>query len=250
MISLAATLCFVLLMSLRLRRKRRTGLIERVFGAGRVSRVVSQSAVLIVIVAVISAGIFWAGADPVLNRVIKGQPSSAEQAESFFSSRGWVWKDTLTMIGAHPFFGVGLGAYATAFPVYTKNDGSVRVPQAHNDYLQVLADCGIAGAAIALWFIFLIFRAVVRGMRSRDPLMAGLALGAGAGIFAILVHSVFDFNLQLPANALLFLTLSAVVSRVAAMVADEEKSSGSSARRDARELEAPRASTVGLVRGA
>ena len=251
MISLAATMCFILLMSLRLRRERRKSLIEKVFGAGRLSRTLSQSAALVVIVAVIFVGIFWAGADPVINRVIKGQPSSAEQqAESFFSSRGWVWKDTLTMIKAHPFLGVGLGAYATAFPVYTKSDGSVRVPQAHNDYLQVLADCGIAGAVIAAWFIFLIFRAVARGMKSRDPLMAGLALGAGAGIFAILVHSIFDFNLQLPANALLFLILSAVVSRVAAMVADEEKISGASAQRDAREPEALRASTVGLVRGA
>jgi O-antigen ligase len=212
---------------------------------------VSQAAILIVIVAVIFIGIFWAGADPVINRVVKGQSSSAEKpSESFFSSRGWVWKDTLSMIRANPVFGVGLGAYSTAFPVYTKSDGSIRVPQAHNDYLQALADCGIPGAVIVLWFIVLIFRSVARGMKSRDPLMAGLALGAGASIFAILVHSVFDFNLQLPANALLFLILSAIVSRVGASVAREERDSERVLRRDARELEAPRASTAGLVRGA
>jgi hypothetical protein len=41
--------------------------------------------------------------------------------------------------------------------------------------------------------------------------MAGLALGCGGGIFAMLVHSLFDFNLQIPSNALLFLVLTAVV---------------------------------------
>jgi len=46
--------------------------------------------------------------------------------------------------------------------------------------------------------------------------MAGTALGAAAGIFALLVHSLFDFNLQLPSNALLFLVLSSVVSQIAA----------------------------------
>jgi hypothetical protein len=47
-------------------------------------------------------------------------------------------------------------------------------------------------------------------------MMAGTALGAAGGIFALLVHSLFDFNLQLPSNALLFLVLSSVVSRIAA----------------------------------
>jgi O-antigen ligase len=256
MISLAASMCFILLMSLRLRpsqkrQARPSALIGKVVGSRQLPQWVSRAALLIVIVAVIAAGIFWIGADRVLDRVAQGQPSASEQQrESFFSSRGWVWRDTLTMIRANPILGVGLGAYGTAFPIYTRSDGSLRVPQAHNDFLQIAADCGIPGALLAIWFIALVFRAVARGMKSRDPLLAGLALGAGAGIFAILVHSIFDFNLQLPANALLFLVLSAVASRIAAIVADEEKTSESILRRGSRELEARKASAASLVRGA
>ena len=125
------------------------------------------------------------------------------------------------MIRANPVLGVGLGAYETAFPIYSVSDGSLRVPQAHNDYLQVTADVGIVGALIALWFIIEVFRAVSKGIRSGDRLVAGLALGTGGGIFAILVHSIFDFNLQVPSNALLFLVLVGVVSNVAAMVPNE-----------------------------
>jgi O-antigen ligase len=128
------------------------------------------------------------------------------------------------MIGANPFIGVGLGAYETAYPIYSKDDGAIvlgksfAVDRAHNDYLQVLADCGLVGAVLAVWFIVLIFQAVARGRQSRDPLCRALAIGGGAGIFGLLVHSVFDFNLQIPSNALLFLLLTAAVSQAGAKV--------------------------------
>jgi O-antigen ligase len=153
------------------------------------------------------------------------------------------------MIRANPIVGVGLGAYGTAFPVYTKSDGSLRVPQAHNDYLQIVADGGIVGGLIALWFLVSVFRVIARGLKSHDGLYAGLALGTGAGIFAILVHSIFDFNLQLPSNALLFLLLVAVASHIGAVVAKTEESTVARSAR-APSPEAKTASAAGLMRGA
>lgn len=216
-ISLAAAMMFLIFMGVRLPRGGAGADAKRGF-----ARIATQAAVVAGIVAVISVGILWIGADPVINRVTQGEKSESAPKETFFSSRGWVWRDTAAMIGANPVLGVGLGAYETAFSIYTKSDGSLRVPQAHNDYLQVMADCGLVGALIALWFLIIAFKAVSRGARSRDPLFAGLALGSGAGMFAILVHSLFDFNLQLPSNALLFLLLSAVATYAAAGVSDSE----------------------------
>jgi O-antigen ligase len=89
------------------------------------------------------------------------------------------------------------------------------VEQAHNDYLQVLSDGGIVGAVIALWFIFLIARDIARAARHKSQVMSATALGAGGGIFALLVHSFFDFNFQIPSNAMLFLVLTSVVSQLA-----------------------------------
>jgi hypothetical protein len=74
----------------------------------------------------------------------------------------------------------------------------------------------LIGAAIAGWFLTVLFRAMVRGARSRDPFRAALALGCGSGLFALSVHSLFDFNLQLPGNALLFLLLAAMTVQSAA----------------------------------
>jgi O-antigen ligase len=212
---------------------------------------VSQVAVILVLVATIAGGLLWIGADPVIKRVTEGQaPVEGTKKETFFSSRGWVWRDTFTMIRANPIFGVGLGAYETAFSIYTQSDGSLRVPQAHNDFLQVVADGGIVGGLIAIWFIALLFRAVIRGARSRDPLYAALALGSGAGVFAMLVHSLFDFNLQVPSNALLFLVLSAVAVRVAAVVEASESSVPSAVQRELTATETESVSAARLVRGA
>jgi O-antigen ligase len=167
----------------------------------------------------ILVGILWIGPEPVLDRLTQGQVTSEEQqAETFFLSRGWIWRDTLALIREHPIAGVGLGAFETAYPSYSRSDGSLTVSQAHNDYLQILADGGLIGGALALWFIVSLLRLVARGLQSRDPLRAGLALGSGAGICGMLVHSFFDFNLQLPAHALLFLLLSAVASHLGATV--------------------------------
>jgi O-antigen ligase len=245
-ISVVGGMFFLIVMSFQLQRQR-----GKTTGSGGRLRFAKQVAVVVGIVAVISAGIFWIGADPVIKRVTQGQLSSSDSArESFYSSRGWVWRDTLSMIGANPLLGVGLGAYETAFAIYTKSDGSLRVPQAHNDYLQVVADAGVIGGLIALWFLVLLFRAVAKGVRSGDRLYAGLALGSGAGIFGLLVHSVFDFNLQLPANALLFLVLAAVAARIGAATRITEGSTALTFNRKSVELETQKVSSSSLARGA
>jgi len=117
------------------------------------------------------------------------------------------------MIRHHPVLGVGLGAYETIYPAYQTMSASLRVDYAHNDYLQILADTGIVGGAIAGCFIVVILLAMYRGVRSRDPLCAGMALAAGTGIVAVLIQSLSDTDLQIPSNALLFLVLCAVVAR-------------------------------------
>ncbi|MEK7832614.1 MAG: hypothetical protein AAB401_16095 [Acidobacteriota bacterium] len=58
-------------------------------------------------------------------------------------------------------------------------------------------------------------RNIRRGLTASDPFQAGLAMGAGAGLLGMLVHSIVDFNLHLPSHALVFLVLSISVSRLA-----------------------------------
>lgn len=186
-----------------------------------------QSAVLrvgtiVLISAVILIGVIWIGAEPVLNRIAQGQGNTTSPAESFFNNRGWVWRDTVAMFRAHPVTGVGLGAFETAFPIYSQSDGSLTANAAHNDYLQILAEGGLVGGAIMLWFIVSVLRLLRKAFQAHDTQMLALALGIGTGIVGMLVHSVFDFNLQLPSHALLFLTLIAVVAQLGTRAAEHE----------------------------
>jgi O-antigen ligase len=229
MISLLAELIFLAAWSVRRARQAAQPRAEWGVRSARLPRgfrAVSRAGAVALIALAITLGLFWIGWEPVLKRVTQGRVTGPETgtaalaaetpAETFFTSRGWIWRDTLALIRAYPVAGVGLGAFETAYPSHSQSDGSLRVNAAHNDYLQLLAEGGLIGGALALWFILVICRAITRGLRSRDPLRAGLSLGCGAGIFGMLAHSLFDFNLQLPSHALMFVLLSAVVARLGA----------------------------------
>lgn len=237
MVSVIAGTAFVVVMSSRLVRKRREARMnDESKGAKRYvidpppSRLKKAATVFALALAIV-AGIFWIGAEGLINRASQSidQMKGGDDQQAALFARQEIWKDTLKMFKASPVLGVGLGAYETVFPIYARHDGMFVVNYAHNDYLQALSDGGIVGFVLALLFLVLLFRAVARSMKGSDPMLAGLALGCGAGVFSLLVHSMFDFNLQIPSNALLFLFLSAVLSRIAASV-DEHKAEGAMSR--------------------
>lgn len=126
----------------------------------------------------------------------------------FTTGRTHFWAIALRIFWDHPILGAGLDAFGNAFPPYDSWAGIFRVEQAHNDYLQILADAGIVGFLCVAAFIFLFFKksvSVIRG--SADVFRRNTAVGALAGCCGILVHSFFDFPLRTPANAFFFLTL-------------------------------------------
>lgn len=217
-ISLAGGLLFIVIAGISYtRRKKRadrtSGFDDGDFPTNFNRTSLFNFAAVALIIGAVVLGALWIGSNPLIERVTKNNVVGAdEKAESFEDSRGWIWGNSMTMFRANPVGGVGMGAFDTAYPKYSRdNDGLARaVDRAHNDYLQVLTDTGLIGGAIALWFILTIFWVVGRSLRSREPLQSGLAIGCGAAIFSMLIHSVFDFNLQIPSTSLLFLILTAV----------------------------------------
>ena len=123
-----------------------------------------------------------------------------------------IWKATWKMIKEHPLTGVGFNGYWAAIPQYHSASGRITPQQAHNDYLQTLADGGIAGGLLGLSFLILLFGRGFARRATDDKFRSGVATGALAGCFAVLVHSAFDFTLHTTANALLFLVLAAMAT--------------------------------------
>ena len=108
------------------------------------------------------------------------------------------------MVKAFPLTGCGLGGYESCFmrfkavvPMYTANF-------AHNDYLQIMAEMGIPGFLLGLVLVLRIFWNGIRQAQSNAGLNERyLALACTGSLTAILLHSFVDFNLYMPANAML-----------------------------------------------
>ncbi len=152
-------------------------------------------------------GVILIGGESSLSRLL-----DSVNASDPTTGRTQIWNVTLQIIKAHPVIGAGLGAYGVAYTPFDPHNGVNRPEQAHNDYLQILADGGIVGAILGLFFIIALFRTALKRMRSQDVFRSGVAMGALAGCFAVLVHSLFDFTLHTTSNALLFLTFAALAT--------------------------------------
>ena len=123
-------------------------------------------------------------------------------------------KDGLRMLWHKPVLGWGLGTFTTVYPQFRSFYTNLFVNAAHNDYVQVLVETVLIGFAAVVWFVVEVYRAGLRNVEgwSRDWSRA-LGLAALIGCTGLLVHSFFDFNLQIPANACMFYFLCAVATR-------------------------------------
>jgi O-antigen ligase len=118
--------------------------------------------------------------------------------------RTQLWAETIPLIKSYPVFGCGLGGYETAFSQFKISGVLVTDDFAHNDYLQLLAELGLAGfvigAALALSVVRSALRAAVNPLDKEARYFAVACVGA---LTAISLHSLADFNLYIPANAML-----------------------------------------------
>lgn len=158
-------------------------------------------ALVVLLFAAIVGGSFFVGGETSLTRIAETAAS-----KDITTDRAHIWSVTVKVIAAKMPFGAGLGAFGVAYTPFDTYSGLERVEQAHNDYLQVLADAGIVGLLIGAAFLWFLFKTGRRSVRTSNTYRRGVAVGALAGIFAVLVHSIFDFVLHTTAISLLFLT--------------------------------------------
>lgn len=168
--------------------------------------IVLKAALSLLLVGAAVGGAMFVGGDTSLTRF-----TATSSAPDITSNRSVIWRSTLKMIASNLPLGSGLGAYGQAFTPFDTLSGTHRVEQAHNDYLQVLADAGVVGLVIGALFLFWFFRQGIRNTREKNRFRRGVAVGAFAGCFAILIHSVFDFVLHITAISVTFLTLMSML---------------------------------------
>jgi O-antigen ligase len=117
-------------------------------------------------------------------------------------------KDSLRMFSKRPIGGWGLGTFATVYPSYRSFYTNQFVNEAHNDYVQLLVETGLLGFTLMLWFLARLYQhGLPTSRRWEFQWDAAVSLAALLGCTGILLHSLVDFNLQIPANAALFYVL-------------------------------------------
>ena len=125
-------------------------------------------------------------------------------------ARAQIWRETLTIVGDFPLTGTGAGSFPTAMLVYQRSDRRLFFNQAHNHYLQFAAEGGLLLIVPLTCAAVLFARAAARRLRQDRTPMVWVRTGAAAGIIGVLVQSIWETGLRLPANGLLFATLCAI----------------------------------------
>ncbi len=138
-------------------------------------------------------------------------------------ARVGLWSSAWRMWQDSPLLGVGPGHFDHRFHQYRPESIHQRPGRVHNDYLNTLVDWGVLGAAIAGGGAFLLLWSLVRSRKylersSRDlgarrsSNRTAFLLGAIGSATALGVHSLFDFNLHVPSNALLLAVILAMAA--------------------------------------
>ncbi len=160
--------------------------------------------VLVLIASVLIVDIFligqWYGLEKVAERI--------EQTRFEAEARTYLTAEVMDTWEHHSPYGVGLGGFTTVFQHHRQLPSPRFWDHAHNDYLQFLIETGWPGVAflgvLVLYSAFHAFRVLVTRRRSHNMAIGFAAIMA---MVSIGLHSLVDFNLQIPANALTLLVL-------------------------------------------
>ncbi|HLZ50806.1 MAG TPA: O-antigen ligase family protein [Candidatus Acidoferrum sp.] len=150
----------------------------------------------------------WLGVQQLVERF-----STLQSLEVTAGKRASMRSDTWRIFEAHPWIGTGLGTLQIVFPAYeTLYDGKI-VNHTHNDYLEGLAETGIAGGLCCVWFLgVLLFHSLQRLSQPNGAFASTLQLSGFIACLGFLTHSLVDFNLHIPANALLFFLMATLAT--------------------------------------
>lgn len=163
---------------------------------------------------IVGAAVVWIGVSPIAHRSLL-RTVMPDQETLRAEIRFHLWRSALPLLTEFPLFGSGLGTFEDVFRRYRPATLSQNQHAyfAHNDYLELTIEMGLPALFLVCWAIIRFYR---YGLRSyfahRHSVLTALLLGGLGSCTAMLVHSFFDFNLQIPANALLFVIIVAMTT--------------------------------------
>jgi O-antigen ligase/tetratricopeptide (TPR) repeat protein len=171
---------------------------------------------LVAVASLLSVSLFVMGPAGRLATGARVQDTAANPGNLLFL-RYSAWKASVRMTRDFPLFGIGLGAWPELFPHYQSGPWWPQfMREAHNDYVQLMAETGLAGFGMLAALFALAGRGVWSGFTRLSAVQAPMVAAMLGGIAAMGVHELVDFSFRIPANAALFTVLLALVVRLSA----------------------------------
>src|SRR5207247_2568309 len=128
--------------------------------------------------------------------------------------RGEIWRQTAAMARAFPLVGAGLGTFPSVFPAFRTVGEGTFLDHAHSDYLELAAEAGAIGCLIVLaGGLYVILSFAQRPAAAETQSHLGYA--TLTAVAALAIHSLTDFNLAIPGNALTLAVLLGLTLRCA-----------------------------------
>jgi len=201
MLSVAGVTAFVAAASFLIKRKNAAS--EK----GNVkAKLTVAAAAIAVILGIFGTVVFLGSGDAIVRGI------GASETADVSNGRFHFWTISGKIIAANPIIGVGFDAFGSAFTKFDTWNGTFRIEQAHNDYIQTLTDGGIIGFAFVVMFIWLFLKTGLRNITSAtEGFHRSAVIGSFAGCLGIMIHSFFDFPLRTNSNLFFFMLLVSIV---------------------------------------
>ncbi len=124
--------------------------------------------------------------------------------------RSQVFEELRPLVGQFQMTGSGLGTFAAAYLPHRSDQVRGYFDHAHNDHLEYLIETGLIGyLLLAALAGTVLLHGLLTVMRRNDPMACALGFAGPMALMCLLLHGLVDFNLQIPANTALLITLMA-----------------------------------------
>ncbi len=192
-------------------------------------------AAAVVLIGGMSVGLAgWFGYGPIKERL-----RTIWEGEAF-TGRFPVWMRVFPLAGQFPIWGTGYGTVELTEPLTRQlteggvGDDDIVWQHVENEYLEILLEGGVIGLALSLLCVGLVYRLGYRAMQSHKR--SGLVLGALFGFTTVVIHSIGDFGVHIPAIALL---ATVVCAQLAGLGSRERESVAGTSSRTTMETDGP-----------
>jgi O-antigen ligase len=143
-----------------------------------------------------------------------------ETTDDEWGGRPMIWRVSRELVARYPVTGVGYGAYEGAMPLYQPEPRGMMINHAHDQYLQVAAEAGVPGLALAIVALVMLVRLHLRRQRHDRSAHRYLRSGALVGLLGLAVQSIWETPLLTPAVMWLAAAAAGIATSRTSIAAD------------------------------